>query len=77
MLHTFYFNITSKGFILRNIHIFSNIHFNKILENIDYLKIRLYLEQIDHQNIVEFGLNLTPNYQTNFFCIKYLKIDNI
>ena len=46
ILDTFYFNITSKGYTFYNIHIFKNSYFFKIPEDINYLKIKLYLEKI-------------------------------
>ena len=68
VLDEFYFNIVSKGFIFYNIHIFKNTYYHKIIEDIDYLKVRLYLERISNRNTLEFHLQLTNEYQSNYIC---------
>ena len=73
VLDEFYFNIVSKGFIFYNIHIFKNAYHYKITKDIDYLKVRLYLERISQTNVVPFNLKLTSEYQSNYICLKYLK----
>ena len=73
ILNKFHFNILSKGFIYKNIHIFKNIYHHKIYKDIDYIKIKLYLERIDQNNAFEFDLKLSNLYQTNYICLKYLK----
>ena len=73
ILDKFYFNISSKGFIFYNIHIFKNTYYYKIQKDISYLKIRLYLERISVSNSVEFGLKMTNEYQNNYICLKYLE----
>ena len=77
ILDKFYFNILSKGFIFYNLHIFKNVYFYKISDDINYLKIRLYLERISIDNTFEFQLKLTNEYQINYICLKYLKSNNI
>ena len=76
ILDTFYFNILSKGFIFYNIHIFKNSYFFNAPKDINYLKIKLYLERISHSNTVKFNLKLTSEYQSNYICLKYLKYNN-
>ena len=70
ILDKFYFNILSKEFIFRNIHISRNTYYYKIPKNIDYLKYRLYLERIDQNNVFEFNLKLTNDVQDNHICLK-------
>ena len=77
VLDEFYFNIVSKGFIFYNIHIFISTYYHKIIEDIDYLKVRLYLERISESNVVPFNLKLTDEYQSKYICLKYLKNNNI
>ena len=72
-----YFNIVSKGFISYNIHIFKNTYYHKIIEDIDYLKVRLYLERICQSNVVSFNLKLTDKNQSNYICLKYLKNNSL
>ena len=77
VLNKFSFNISSKGFIFYNIHIFKNSYYYKIPKDINYLKIRLYLERINQGNLYGFGLKITNEYQTNYICLKYLENNNI
>ena len=77
VLDKFYFNVVSKGFIFYNTHIFKNTYYYKIIEDIDYLKVRLHLERISQTNVAPFNLELTNEYQSNYICLKYLKNNNI
>ena len=62
VLNKFSFNISLKGFAFYNIHIFKNTEYYKIPKDINYLKIRLYLERINQTNLYEFGLKITNEY---------------
>ena len=62
ILDEFSFNIKSKGAIFRNIHIYDNQYFFKVLTNITTLKIKVYLERINHDNDMEFNLQLNSDY---------------
>ena len=73
ILEEFSFNITSKGAILRNCHIYKNAHYYKISSYITNLKVRLYLERINEENNMEFNLRLTNEFQNNFICLKYFR----
>ena len=77
ILHTFYSNIRSKEFIFKNLHIFKDLYYYEISDNINFLKLKLCLERIDEQNITEFNLKLTNEYQNNYICLKILKYDII
>ena len=77
VLNKFLFNTSSKGFIFYNIHIFKNTEYHKIPKDINYLKIKLYLERINQTNLYEFGLKITNEYQTNYICLKHLENNNI
>ena len=77
ILISFWFNPLSKGFILRNWHIFKNTCYYKIKNDIIYLKIKIYLERIEYNNLSIFNLKLTNRFQSNFVMIKYLKYNNI
>ena len=77
VLNKFSFNISLKGFVFYNIHIFKNTEYYKIPKDVNYLKIRLYLERINQTNLYEFGLKITNEYQTNYICLKYLENKNI
>ena len=77
ILINFWFHPLSKGFIMRNFHIFKNTYYYKIKNDIDYLKIKLYLERIEYNNLSVFNSKLTNQFQSNFIIIKYLKYNNI
>ena len=77
VLDSFSFNILSKRFIFYNIHIFKNNCYYKIPKDLDYLKIRLYIQRISKSNSVEFSLKITNEYQYNYSCLKYLKNNNM
>ena len=73
ILDEFSFNIKSKGVVFRNIHIYDNQYFFKVLSNITTLKIKVYLERINYDNDMEFNLQLTSEFQNNFIALKYFK----
>ena len=73
IIEEFSFNIKSKGMIFRNLVIYNNQYYFKIISNITNLKIRLYLERINPENDMEFSLKLTNQFQNNYICLKYLK----
>ena len=77
VLNKFSFNISSKGSIFYNIHIFKNSYYYKIPKDFNYLKIRLYLVRINQGNLYEFGLKITNEYKNNYICLKYLENNNI
>ena len=76
ILDSFSFHPVSKGFVMRQFHVFKNVYYYKIVSDINYLKIKLYLERIEYNNIFEFNLKLTNEFQKNFICIKYFKNNN-
>ena len=73
IIEEFSFNIKSKGMIFRNLFIYNNQYYFKIISNITNLKIRLYLERINPENDMEFNLKLTNQFQNNYVCLKYFK----
>ena len=73
IIEEFSFNIKSKGMIFRNLFIYNNSYYFKIISNITNLKIRLYLERINPENDMEFNLKLTNQFQNNCICLKYFK----
>ena len=73
IIDEFSFNIKSKGMIFRNLFIYNNQYYFKIISNITNLKIRLYLERINPENDMEFNLKLTNQFQNNYICLKYFK----
>ena len=73
IIEEFSFNIKSKGMIFRNLFIYNNQYYFKIISNITNLKIRLYLERINPENDMEFNLKLTNQFQNNYICLKYFK----
>ena len=77
ILINFWFHPVRKGFISKYFHIFKNIYYYKIKNDINYLKIRLYLERITTTNGVKFSVNLTNEFQSNFINIEYLKYINV
>ena len=77
ILDSFSFHPVSKGFVMRQFHVFENVYYYKIVSDINHLKIKLYLQLIAYDNISEFNLKLTNEFQKNFICIKYFKNDNL
>ena len=73
ILDEFSFNITSKGAVFRNYHIYNNQYFFKVQSDIKILKLKLYLERINDDNDMEFNLQLNSDYQNNYIALKYLK----
>ena len=59
--------------IFRNLFIYINQYYFKIISNITNLKIRLYLERINPENDMGFSLKLTNQFQNNYICLKYFK----
>ena len=50
MIEEFLFNMRGKGVVYRNLQIYNNKYYFKILSNITNLKIRLYLKRINIEN---------------------------
>ena len=73
ILDKFSFNITSKGAVFRNYHIYNNQYFFKVQSDIKILKLKVYLERINDDNDMEFNLQLNSDYQNNFIALKYFK----
>ena len=73
ILDKFSFNITSKGAVFRNYHIYDNQYFFKVQSDIKILKLKVYLERINDDNDMEFNLQLNSDYQNNFITLKYFK----
>ena len=73
MIEEFSFNMKGKRVVYRNLQIYNNKYYSKILSNITNLKIRLYLERINIENDMELNLKLTNEFQNNFVCMKYFK----
>ena len=73
ILDEFSFNIKSKGVVFRNLHIYDNQYFFKVQSNITTLKLKAYLERINHDNDMEFNLQLNSEFQNNFIALKYFK----
>ena len=44
ILDSFSFHPVSRGFVMRQFHVFKNFYYYKIVSDIKYLKIKLYLE---------------------------------
>ena len=73
ILDKFSFNITSKGAVFRNYHIYNNQYFFKVQSDIKILKLKVYLERINDDNDMEFNLQLNSDYQNNYIALKYFK----
>ena len=73
MIEKFSFNMRGKGVVYRNLQIYNNKYYFKILSNITNLKIRLYLERINIENDMEFNLKLTNEFQNYQIILKYFK----
>ena len=73
ILDKFSFNITSKGAVFRNYHIYNNQYFFKVQSDIKILKLKVYLERLNDDNDMEFNLQLNSDYQNNFIALKYFK----
>ena len=73
ILDKFSFNITSKGAVFRNYHIYNNQYFFKVQSDIKILKLKVYLERLNDDNNMEFNLQLNSDYQNNFIALKYFK----
>ena len=73
LLIVFYFNVLSKGVIIKNIHIFKNTYYYKIKNDINKLKIKVYLKRIESNNTISFSVKLINSHQSNFVVIEYLK----
>ena len=73
ILDEFSFNITSKGAVFRNYHIYNNQYFFKVQSDIKILKLKVYLERISDDNNMEFNLQLNSDYQNNYIALKYFK----
>ena len=73
ILDEFSFNITSKGAVFRNYHIYNNQYFFKVQSDIKILKLKVYLERISDDNDMEFNLQLNSDYQNNYITLKYFK----
>ena len=63
----------NEGAVFRNYQIYQNTHYYKIISNITNLKVKLYLQRIDIENDIEFKLQLSNKFQSNYICLKYLK----
>ena len=73
ILDKFSFNITSKGAVFRNYHIYNNQYFFKVQSDIKILKLKVYLERLNDDNDMEFNLQLNSDYQNNYIALKYFK----
>ena len=73
LIEEFSFNMMGKGVVYRNLQIYNNKYYFKIISNITNLNIRLYLERINIENDMEFNLKLTNEFQNNQIILKYFK----
>ena len=73
ILTEFDFNTVTKGVTYRNLQIYKNTHYHKIVSMIKKLIIKLYLQCINETNDLEFNLKLSHDFQNNHICLKYLK----
>ena len=73
VLTEFNFNMSNKGAVYRNIQIYKNTHYYKIVSIIEKLIIKLYLQRINETNDLEFNLKLSDEFQNNYICLKYFK----
>ena len=77
LLKEFFFNVISKGNVLRNMIIFQNSSYYKLEKDINSLKIKLFLERVDLDNTVNLNVKLMNLSQKNTISIEYLKVNNI